>query len=250
MSRRAAFATAACATAACATLLLACAGDRPPDAAPADRSAASASPPPPSSLAAPGVTAPPVAWLPADACVALDPSESAPAELRGLDSSAQRVATESIEGLTPRDSARLAARLARAVGALPTDTLGADFRELPFAVRSAWRAPLAPGDTIFVAILVRRIPIESEPLEELHTFIASPEPRPGLRDGVRFEWMQRDVGREEQLVLRELVALWRTPGDTLAALLVHEQDGGVLAQLLHRAGISWALRWEGVLPRC
>ncbi len=176
--------------------------------------------------------------------------EGAPLAARGVDSTWVGLTLEGLEQLAPRDSARMAARLARLGGSLATDTSIADFRGLPIAVRSGWRVVLGEGDTVLAAILVRRIPIESDPMEEVFTVLASPEARPGLRDGLRSEWVKRDVGREDAAVFRELVALWRLPADTVAALLAHDDERGVVGQLLVRASRTWSTRWEGVLPDC
>jgi len=184
------------------------------------------------------------------ACASAGTVDGAPIELRGVDTAWVALALERLEQLAPRDSARVAARLARAGGSLATDTTVADFRGLPIAVRSVWRAVPSDGDTLLAAILVRRIPIESDPMEEIFTVIASPEARPGLRDGLRTEWMQRDVGREESVVFRDMVAVWRIPGDTLAVLFAHDDERGVVGQLLVRTARRWATRWDGVLPDC
>jgi hypothetical protein len=186
----------------------------------------------------------------ATVCASAGAIDGAPIAVRGADSTWTMLALEQLDQLAPRDSARLAARLARLGGSLLTDTTVADFRGLPIAVRSAWRVVPTEGDTVIAAILVRRIPIESDPMEEIFTVLASPEARPGLRDGLRAEWVQRDVGREDAVVFREAVALWRLPGDTVAVLLGHDDHRGVVGQLLTRNGKAWATRWDGVFPEC
>jgi hypothetical protein len=183
-------------------------------------------------------------------CASAGTMDGAPISVRGVDSAWAVLALERLDQLAPRDSARLAARLARLGGSLATDTTVADFRGLPIAVRSAWRVVPMDGDTVLAAILVRRIPIESDPMEEIFTVLASPEARPGLRDGLRAEWVQRDVGREDAVVFREVVALWRVPGDTVAVLFAHDDDRGVVGQLLTRTAKVWATRWDGVFPHC
>lgn len=184
------------------------------------------------------------------ACASAGTIDGAPITVRGVDSTWAVLALERLDQLAPRDSARMAARLARLGGSLATDTTVADFRGLPIAVRSAWRVVPIEGDTVLAAILVRRIPIESDPMEEIFTVLASPEARPGLRDGLRAEWVQRDVGREDAVVFREVVALWRIPGDTVAVLFAHDEDRGVVGQLLSRSSRAWATRWDGVFPEC
>lgn len=183
-------------------------------------------------------------------CASAGTIDGAPITVRGVDSTWAVLALERLDQLAPRDSARMAARLARLGGSLSTDTTVADFRGLPIAVRSAWRVVPTEGDTVLAAILVRHIPIESDPMEEIFTLLASPEARPGLREGLRAEWVQRDVGREDAVVFREMVALWRMPGDTVAVLFAHDDDRGVVGQLLTRTSRAWATRWDGVFPAC
>lgn len=183
-------------------------------------------------------------------CASAGTVDGAPIVLRGVEPTWTALSVERLEQLAPRDSARVAARLARLGGSLSTDTAVADFRGLPIAVRSAWRVVPTDGDTLLAAILVRRIPIESDPMEEIFTVLASPEPRPGLRDGLKTEWVQRDVGREESVVFRELVAVWRIPGDTVVALFAHDDERGVVGQLMARTSRTWSARWDDVLPAC
>ncbi len=62
---------------------------------------------------------------------------------------------DSIEGLAPRDSARLAADLTRLASALKDDT-SQTFRGLPFVVLRAYRAK-ATDTSFVVATLARRV---------------------------------------------------------------------------------------------
>lgn len=183
-------------------------------------------------------------------CASTEAVEGGSISVRGIDSTWVALAVGSLDQFAPRDSARAAARLTRLGGTLATDTSVADFRGLPIAVRSLWRVVPSEGDTVFAANLVRRIPIESDPVEEIFTVLASPEMQPGQRDGLRSEWVQRDVGREETVVFRDLVAVWRLPGDTVAVLFAHDDERGVLGQFLVRASRAWSTRWDGLLPGC
>ena len=160
----------------------------------------------------------------ARSCIAGDPAEGVPWRLDSVGLPA--LAIESIETLVTRDSARLAARIARMVDVIPSDTSVADFRGLPVTVRAAWRLAVAEADTLVVALVVRRVPIESEPLEELFTIVSSPGQRQGVRDPLVEGWFVREVGPEEALVARELAGAYRRSNELVLAF-IEDADGGV-----------------------
>jgi hypothetical protein len=155
-----------------------------------------------------------------------------------------------ISALSPRDSARLAARLARAVDALPSDTSVADFSGLPVVVRDAWSVVPAPGDTIFVAFVERRLPMESNPLEEAFALVAVPGARQGVRDPLIEQWYVRGVGREEALDPRDFVATVVRPEARVSLLFVRERAAGVTLEVVTRTEGRWALEWSGPIARC
>lgn len=181
------------------------------------------------------------------ACIVGDPEEGVPWRLDSV--GLPGLAIESIERLVSRDSAHLAARIARMVDVIPSDTTVADFRGLPVTVRAAWRVAVADADTLVVALVVRRVPIESEPLEELFTIIASPGQRQGVRDPLVEGWFVREVGPEEALVARELAGAYRRANDLILAF-VEDADGGVRAALVERRDGRWRSAWMGPLPSC
>ncbi len=151
-----------------------------------------------------------------------------------------------------RDSARLVARLARTVDALPSataDTAETDFRGLPVVVLAAWRVLPATDDTIVVALVARRLPIESAPLQELHFLITEPDPQPGLRGALGVRWATREVDHEESVVARELVQVTQR-GDTVVLVVAHEAHEGIAAELVERVGRRWRLAWRGRLSPC
>lgn len=181
------------------------------------------------------------------ACIAGDPAEGVPWR---LDSVARGdVAIEGIETLAPRDSASLAARIARMVDVIPSDTSVADFRGLPVTVRAAWRLAPADGDTVVVALVARRVPIESEPLEELFTIIAAPGQRQGVRDPLVEGWFVREVGPEELLVARELVGAYLRASELVLAF-AEDAERSVRAALVERRAGRWRAGWTGSLPSC
>lgn len=181
------------------------------------------------------------------ACIAGDPAEGVRWTLDSV--ALADVALEGIETLVPRDSARLAARIARMVDVIPSDTSVADFRGLPVTVRAAWRLAPAEGDTVVVAIVVRRVPIESEPLEELFTIIAAPGQRQGVRDPLVEGWFVREVGPEEALVARELVGAYLRASELVLAF-AEDAERSVRAALVERRAGRWRAGWRGALPSC
>lgn len=183
----------------------------------------------------------------ARACVAGDPEQG---EARRLDSvPATVIPTTAIEALPARDSARFAARIARLVDILPSDTGVADFHGLPVSVRAAWRLAPADGDTIVVAIVVRRMPIESAPLEEVFTIVATPGQRSGVRDALVERWVLREVGHEDELAARELAGAFLVDEVPILALVEDLGDAVRTALVVRRAG-RWLPEWAGALAGC
>lgn len=181
------------------------------------------------------------------ACLRGDPVEGAPWSLEGA--SSPLLALVRIEGLASRDSARLAARISAAVDVLPSDTSVADFRGLPVAVRAAWVLAVADGDSVIVALVARRMPIESAPLEELFAIIAAPGQRQGVRDPLIGGWVARDVGQEEELPARELAGAFHSGGD-LMLVLAHDAATGSRAEVIARRSGRWRIEWSGPIPAC
>lgn len=196
--------------------------------------------------------APPDAARPilAEACVRGDPASGVPWVIERAEPGLLTIAAEAISSLSTRDSARIVARLASTADGLPGDTTLADFRGLPVVVRDGHRLVPATGDTILVAFVARRLPMESSPLEEEFTLVAVPGARQGVRDPVIAQWYVRQVGREESLEQRELVLSLRRPADGVSLLFVHEGGDGLVLELLTRAAGAWSLEWRGPMMRC
>lgn len=230
----------------CAALAVACGDARPEADAPSVVNTRSTPSLAPDSVG----MAPPLAAAPTEvaaACLRGDPVEGAHWSLEGV--AVPLLSFVRIEGLASRDSARLAARISAAVDVLPSDTSVADFRGLPVSVRAAWILALAADDSVVVALVARRVPIESAPLEELFAVIAAPGQRQGVRDPLIGGWVARDVGPEEELAARELVGAFRS-GDDLALLLAHDSASGVRAELVVRRDGRWRTAWDGPIPAC
>lgn len=182
-------------------------------------------------------------------CVSGDPAVGSPWVLSGADPALTPLAIEPIETMASRDSARLAARIARTVDVMPSDTTLGDFRGLPVVVRAAWRLVPALGDTIIAALVARRMPIESNPLEELFFLVAIPGQRQGVRDPLVGVWVVREVASEEESAMRELLAGYTAP-ERLTLVLAWDSELGVRSELLSRKAGEWGLEWSGALASC
>lgn len=196
--------------------------------------------------------APPDAARPilADACVRGEPGRGTPWVIDRAEPGLVTLAAEAISSLSTRDSSRIVARLASTADGLPGDTTLADFRGLPVVVRDGHRLVAAPGDTILVAFIARRLPMESNPLEEEFTLVAIPGARQGVRDPWIAQWYVRQVGREESLEQRELVLALRRPDDGVSLLFVHEGGTGLVLELVTRTAGAWILEWRGPMAHC
>lgn len=165
-----------------------------------------------------------------------------------LRSDVAAIKLDSIEGLAPLDSARLAAEITRLVSALPGDTSRA-FRGIPFAVRNAYRFTVADGTPAIAADVVRKLPQEAMPLEE-HTFLIAEKRGSSQRYSVVYH--QRTSGTEESLVTIELLAALKLPNPerTALALLLEGYDTNAYSLLERDARGNWQMRWTSVRTGC
>lgn len=152
---------------------------------------------------------------------------------------------DSIEGMTARDSARLAANLARIASALRDDTV-ATFRGLPFVVLRAYRAQL-PDSAFVVAMLIRRVSQEDAPKEERLVMVVDVSHADPRRWSA--SWWERASGIEDELLVAEPLLAFRARGADDVRLLFGRDDGMVLsAAVLTRIAGKWMLQWES--PIC
>ncbi len=157
------------------------------------------------------------------------------------------VALDSIEGLPPRDSARLAVDLTRLASGLRDDT-STTFRGLPFVVLRAYRATAL--DTGFiVATLARRVNQEDSPEEERLVLIVNMVGTDAKQWTVA--WQERAAGREDELVVAEPLMAYRTIRGNEVNLLFGRDDGEALsAAVLARRGATWRVRWQSAAAGC
>jgi hypothetical protein len=158
------------------------------------------------------------------------------------------VPLDSIEGLSPRDSAKLAADITRLVSALPGDTARA-FSGIPFAVRNAYRFTVDSATPAIAADVVRKIPQEAMPLEE-HTFLIA-EQR-GSQQRYTVVYSDRTSGTEESLITTELLAAVRLPSPPRTALILLREgfDTNAYALLERSPRGEWMVRWTSVRTGC
>jgi hypothetical protein len=189
-----------------------------------------------------GCTAWPVARLGVDADVNVSPWTAA--IVRGR---VTAIPLDSIEGLAPRDSARLAADLTRLASGLADDTT-VTFRGLPFVVLRAWRT--RGLDTAFVvATLARRVNQEDDPKEERLVMVVD-----GSGDSAKewvVGWHERAAGHEEELVVAEPLLAFRMVSAPDVRLLFGRDDGVALgAAVLSRRADGWRVLWESAVLGC
>lgn len=154
---------------------------------------------------------------------------------------------DSIEGLPPRDSMRLAVDLTRLASGLRDDT-STTFRGLPFVVLRAYRA--RGLDTAFiVATLARRVNQEDAPREERLVVVVDQIGADARTWSVA--WHERASGREDELVVAEPLLAFRAAAVRDVRLLFGRDDGIALgAVVLSRGARGWHVLWESAVAGC
>ena len=157
---------------------------------------------------------------------------------------------DSLTRLPRADSARLAAAITSIASALPNDT-AAQFRGLPFAVRSARRFAPAPGVEAVVAELVRRVNQEARPLEE-HILLVAERDSGVARGTFRPVYSERSIGADDEVVTSEVLAAARvrSGGEAIVVLYRDLYEGGRYALLERVAPRLWRLRWTSIYTGC
>ncbi len=189
-----------------------------------------------------GCTAWPVARL------AVDAGESvAPWTAAFVMGHVTAIPLDSIEGLAPRDSARLASDLTRLASRLDDDT-SSTFRGLPFVVFRAWRTR-GLDSAFVVATLARRVNQEDDPKEERLVMVVD-----AIGDNAKLwtvAWHERAAGHEEELVVAEPLLAFRNVGVPDVRLLFGRDDGVALgAAVLSRGKTGWRVLWESAVAGC
>lgn len=155
---------------------------------------------------------------------------------------------DSIQTLSPVDSARRAADVARVAAALPNDT-SATFRDLPFVVRSAGRIVLDGGTEAILAEIVRQLNQEANPQEEHIFLIAERDSANGKPTAAYFE---RVSGAEDDVESSEVLAVVRLGPRRVPTIVLSRDygDGGAYT-LIERTGRGqWGVRWNSAYTGC
>lgn len=151
---------------------------------------------------------------------------------------------DSIETLTAPDSAVRAAEVARLASGAPGDTAGA-FRGVPYVVRTARSFQIDEGVRGLAALVVRRMAIEANPLQE-HLFMIAESPTDAPRATWRLAYTERVIGPEETVESIEVLAGVRLgSANRLSLVLGRDHGDGITYSLVERAGAGrWVLRWS------
>jgi len=155
---------------------------------------------------------------------------------------------DSIEAMTPADSSRITAEIARLASAR---TEGADsaFRGLPFSVRKAYRFSFGTT-SVLVSDVVRKISEEANPREERTLLVAE---RLSSGDGKYVAaFHSRAAGAEEVVRTHEILGAVRlTRTGTAAVVLIFGYEDGARVALLERTGDRrWAVKWRSAYTGC
>lgn len=158
------------------------------------------------------------------------------------------VSLDSIEAMSPIDSADLATAIARNVATLPPSS-DSDFRGLPFRVRSAhiFRADSIEG---VIADVVRSVNEEANPRLE-HLFVIGERPA-GSTARHRVAFFSRTAGAEDDAEITELLAVVLIGAKRLptAVVNVEYEEGGKLGLIERTAPAQWRFRWRSAYAGC
>lgn len=190
---------------------------------------------------------------------AAQPGATAPPASRGslpewavsfLGGHVEPVPLDSIEALTPPDSARLAVEAARLASTLPNDTALA-FRGIPFSVRTAYRFTAPDGAHVLVADVLRKVNQEANPLEEHILLVAERDTTAQQSERYRSVYSERTSGTEEGIETSEVLAAVRLGGDRVLLVLGRQGLETAAYALLERfAPARWRVKWTSVHTGC
>jgi hypothetical protein len=156
---------------------------------------------------------------------------------------------DSITGLSPADSTRLAIDVARLASAAPNDTV-AQLRGLPFQVRRAYRFAVGQGVEGLIAEVLRTLNQEANPRQEHLVLIA--ERDSATKAKYETVYVERTSGGEESLESTELLITARLTGsrEPVAVLARYVGDGAIYALLERQGPRRWRQRWTSPYTGC
>jgi hypothetical protein len=148
---------------------------------------------------------------------------------------------DSIESLSPADSAALTTDVNRLASAVP-NARESRFTGLPFGVLAAHRFSL-DGSTVVIARVARRIPQEATPLEE-RTFMIGER---SASSPFALKYSLRSSGAEDVVEHFALLAVVRA-ADKPFVVIESERESGPRYEIVERAPTgTWQLRWSKTL---
>jgi hypothetical protein len=155
---------------------------------------------------------------------------------------------DSLEGLSPSDSALITAELARLASALPASNDPA-FQGLPFVVRKSYRASF-DRVSILVGDIVRKINQEANPREEHLLLIAERASNSSAQYQTVFE--SRAAGSEDLVRTSDVMAAIRFVNGGRAAVVVsfEYENGSRIALIERTAPFQWKLVWRSAYAGC
>jgi hypothetical protein len=157
---------------------------------------------------------------------------------------------DSLDSLTPADSARITVEVARLASTLPNDTATA-FHGVPFFVRQVRRFRTASGRDVLVAHVTRRINQEANPREEQLLLIA--ERDAAIATG-RYTpaYHERVSGHEEAIETTEVLAGLALGGRATPAVVIIRDygDGSAYALLTRSDDGTWGVGWSSAYAGC
>lgn len=158
------------------------------------------------------------------------------------------LALDSVDLLSSRDSALLAAEASRLASAV-TAVSAPSFQGLRFTAHDMRRFEAAPGVQALVAHLIRKVNQEANPQEEQTLLIA--ERDSGVTTGpYHLVYAERTHGMEESSTTPEVIGAVVIAGRP-TLIVARDSDAGVAYVLLERVGKGqWRLRWTSGLTRC
>lgn len=158
------------------------------------------------------------------------------------------VALDSLQSISPADSASLIGGMVRAASALPNDPAGR-FVGLPLVIHSLWRFTLSDGVQVIAATFTRQINQEATPLQERTLIVGE---RSANDTTISMAYSERSYGNEETIESQDVVAALLVGSARTPALIISHDFGDTTAYgLVERVEAGhWRSRWLSARLRC
>jgi len=162
---------------------------------------------------------------------------------------AQPIALDSIEAMSSRDSAGLAAAVTQAAATLSTTGRDPTFRGLPFRVRSAYTFQLDTNQVV-IADVVRTVNEEAKPRVE-HLLIVG-ERALGTNGKFDVSYFTRNAGPEDSTPVTAILSVVALGSAHRPAIVVNVEydDGGKFGFVERDAQGKWQATWRSAYTDC